>query len=321
MAGGCGLDRVARETVLPELAGCSAFQPRSYGHKPAAILDAAAVPGTTITVRGLSAGKAIAGQYCYLPGDAVRRMLLLVWNIRQAAGRVSTPGQCLALSPPALTHNPGLSVAVELAIIRQFRGYPPSAVDDQAIGLRATHQLVERARVEKDETRWTTFGDRPELPRPDDRLRHRTRHRGRIAERMIEVKNPHGLTEGINHVVIAISMERIAAIVAGDRDRYAALAHFVDRRDAAPARRAFTAPVLKIQVYGWQRDHRDTRLRAEIEGPAYLLFGLDRKAATMATDYTTRESVAQNCSGDMRERGRRRIAALVDMQIDVETAL
>src|SRR5208283_3842722 len=73
MAGGCGLDRVARETVLPELAGCSAFQPRSYGHKPAAILDAAAVPGTTITVRGLSAGKAIAGQYCYLPGDAPKK--------------------------------------------------------------------------------------------------------------------------------------------------------------------------------------------------------------------------------------------------------
>jgi hypothetical protein len=62
----------------------------------------------------------------------------------------------------------------------------------------------------------------PSCPAPDDRLGHRTRHRGRIGERMIEVQNPHGLTEGIDHVVIAISMERIAAIVAGDRDRYAA---------------------------------------------------------------------------------------------------
>ena len=138
---------------------------------------------------------------------------------------------------------------------------------------------------------------------------------------MIEVQNPHGLTEGINHVVIAISMERIAAIVAGDRDRYPALAHFVDRCDAAPARRPLSAPVLKIKIYGWQRDHRDTRLGAEIEGPTYLFFGLDRKAATMATDYATLEAVAQNCSGDMRERGRRRIAALIDMQIDVKTAL
>jgi hypothetical protein len=59
---------------------------------------------------------------------------------------------------------------------------------------------------------------------------------------MIEVQNPHGLTEGINHVVIAISMERITAILAGDRDRYAAPAHFVDRRDATPARRPLHAP-------------------------------------------------------------------------------
>jgi hypothetical protein len=187
--------------------------------------------------------------------------------------------------------------------------------------LRATYQLVESARVEKDQTRWTAFGDRPELPRADDGLGHRTRHRERIGERMIEVQYPHGLAEGINHVVIAISMERIAAIVAGDRYRYAAPAHFMDRRDAAPARRPSAAPILKIKIYGRQRDYRNTRLSAEIEGPAYLLFGLDRKAATMTTDDTTLEAVAQNCRANMRERGRRRIPALVDMQIDVKTAL
>jgi hypothetical protein len=138
---------------------------------------------------------------------------------------------------------------------------------------------------------------------------------------MIEVQNPNGLTEGIDHVVIAISVERIAAIVAGDRDRYAVLTHFVDRRDAAPARRPSAAPVLKIEVYGRQRDHRDTRLGAEIEGSANLLLRLDREAATMATNYATLELVAQNCPGDMRERGRCRIAALVDMEINVKTAL
>ena len=82
---------------------------------------------------------------------------------------------------------------------------------------------------------------------------------------MIEVQNPHGLTEGIDHVVIAISMERITAIVAGDRDRY-----------AAPARRSLAASVLKIKIYGWQRNHGDTRFGAETEGPTDLLFGLDR---------------------------------------------
>ena len=154
-------------------------------------------------------------------------------------------------SEHCLSRSAGLSVAVEFAIVRQFGGYPPSAVENQAIRLRATYQLVESARIEKDETRWTAFGDCPELPRPDDRLRHRAGHPGRIGERMIEVQNAHRLTEGINHVVIAISMEWIATIVAGDRDRYAAPAHFVDRRDAAPARRPFTASVLKIKIYSW----------------------------------------------------------------------
>jgi hypothetical protein len=126
--------------------------------------------------------------------------------------------------------------------------------------LRPTHQLVEGARIKKDETRWTAFGDRPKLPRLDDRLRHRTRHRDCIAEWMIEVQNSYGLTEGIHHVMIAIGMERIAAIVTRDRDGYAAVAHFVDRRDAAPTWRPPVAPILKIRIDGWQRHYRDARL-------------------------------------------------------------
>jgi hypothetical protein len=78
---------------------------------------------------------------------------------------------------------------------------------------------------------------------------------------------------------------------------------------------------LKIKIYGGQRDNRDTCLGAEIEGSAQFLLGLDRKAATMATNHTTLEPVAQNRRRDMRERGRRGIAALVDVQIDIETAL
>ncbi len=213
----------------------------------------------------------------------------------------------------------GLSDAIEVAIIRQFSRDLPSAVDDQAIRLWATHQLVEGARIEKNETRYSAFGDRPKLPRPDDRLRYRTGHRYRIAEWMIEVQNSYGLTEGIHHVMIAIGMERIAAIVTRDRDWYAAVAHFMDRRDAAPTRRSPVAPILKIKIDGWQRHYRDTRLGAKVEGPAYLLFWLHCQAAAMAAHHATPESVAQHCSGDMRERGRRRVAALVYVQIDVET--
>src|SRR5260370_18578205 len=104
--------------------------------------------------------------------------------------------------------------------------------------------------------------------------------------------------------MIAIGVERIAAIVARDRDGYAALAHFADRRYAAPARRPPVAPILKIKIDGWQRHYRDTRLGAEVEGPAYLPFGLGRQAAPMAAHHVTPEASAQPCSGDMRARGR-----------------
>jgi len=136
---------------------------------------------------------------------------------------------------------------------------------------------------------------------------------------MIEVQYPNGLTEGIDHVMIAIGMERIAAIVTGDRDWYAAVAHFVDRRDAAPTWRPPIAPILKIKIDGWQRHYRDARLDAEGEGPAYLLYRLDGQAAAMAAHHVTPKAVAHHCSGDMRKRGRRPVAALVYMQIDVET--
>ena len=81
---------------------------------------------------------------------------------------------------------------------------------------------------------------------------------------MIEVQNSYGLTEGIHHVMIAIGMERIAAIVTRDRDWYAAVAHFVDRRDAAPTWGPPIAPILKIKIDGWQRHYRDARLGAEV---------------------------------------------------------
>ena len=158
--------------------------------------------------------------------------------------------------------------------------------------MRATHQLVERARIQKNETCCTAFGDRPELPRRDYRLRHRTRHRDRIAEWMIEVQNSCGLTEGIHHVMVAIGMERIAAIVTRDRDWYAAVAHFVNRRDTAPTWRPPIAPILKIKIDGWQRHYCYARLGAEVKGPAYLLFGLHCQAAAMTADHTTLESVA-----------------------------
>ena len=119
--------------------------------------------------------------------------------------------------------------------------------------MRAKDQLVEIVRIEKDQARWTAFGDRPELARLNDRLEHWTRHRRRIGERTIEVQYPNGLTEGINDIMVAIRMERITTIVAGDRDRYAALVHFRE-----PARRRASAG----SVHRTGPEDKDLRLAA-----------------------------------------------------------
>jgi hypothetical protein len=69
----------------------------------------------------------------------------------------------------------------------------------------------------------------------------------------IEVQYPNGLTEGIIHVMVAIRMERIATIVAGDRDRCAAPAHF-----RGPARRRASAG----SVHRTGPEDKDLRLAA-----------------------------------------------------------
>jgi len=93
---------------------------------------------------------------------------------------------------------------------------------------------------------------------------------------MIEVQNSYSLTEGIHHVMIAIGIERIAAIATRDRDWYAAVAHFVDRRDAAPTWRPPIAPILKIKIDGWQRhlSRCPTRRRGRGSGVFALLAAL-----------------------------------------------
>ena len=64
----------------------------------------------------------------------------------------------------------------------------------------------------------TAFGDGTELPHLDDRPGHRTYHRGRIGELMIEVQNPNGLTEGINRRQGLKCRRRDRAIFGGRRE-------------------------------------------------------------------------------------------------------
>jgi hypothetical protein len=80
--------------------------------------------------------------------------------------------------------------------------------------------------------------------------------------------------------MIAISVERIAAIIAGDRDLYAALTHFVDRREAAPSGRPSAAPVLKIKIYDVPFPNVAARIVvARGQRPAHIRYGMTRKRA------------------------------------------
>jgi hypothetical protein len=55
---------------------------------------------------------------------------------------------------------------------------------------------------------------------------------------MVEMADPRRLAHHLQHVHVAIGVERIAGVVGGEADADAARLHLVDQRDAPPARRA-----------------------------------------------------------------------------------
>src|SRR4030095_11919214 len=81
-----------------------------------------------------------------------------------------------------------------------------------------------------------------------DRGRHGGEGERPVAERMVEMSNAGGLGHDLEHVVVAEGVERIAAIVGGDRQVDASTLELVQQRDAAPARRASGAAALQVHV-------------------------------------------------------------------------
>ncbi|HVA12110.1 MAG TPA: hypothetical protein VNF99_02565 [Stellaceae bacterium] len=174
------------------------------------------------------------------------------------------------------TRIPVSSELIEFRIIRQFLRDLPAAIDNEAIRLWTANELVEGTRAEKDESRRTAHANIPERCGADDRGGYRAGKGGHISKGMIKMHDPHRLAEGLDHVVIAIGMERVAAIVAADGDGNPAAAHFLDRCDAAPTRCPTALAILKIKVDRRQGHHGDPRLGAKIDGAASLRFGLNR---------------------------------------------
>ena len=158
----------------------------------------------------------------------------------------------------------------QFLVVRQLAGLAAAVPDHDAVGLRTRHQLVHRARVEQDQVS-RRAGAQHAVVDAHDRGRHRVTERRRVAVRMIEMQDAHRLAERVHHVVIAIGVERIAAIVARDRDRHAGAPQLLDQGHAAPARRAVGHSVLQVHVDGRQRDDADAGLRDQRDGARDLL--------------------------------------------------
>ena len=131
----------------------------------------------------------------------------------------------------------------------------------------------------------------------------------------------HRLAEDLDHVEIAIGIERIAGVVGGDRDRNPVLDEFVQQGDAAPARRAVGDAVLQVHVAHGQRDDGDAGFGDPLQRCLGFGVGLDRKRATMTDDDAAGEIGAQRRVGDGAQRARVRVGRLVDVEIEVEAAI
>src|SRR5258707_620277 len=119
---------------------------------------------------------------------------------------------------------------------------------------------------------------------------------------MIEMQDANGLAKRVDHVVIAVGIETVAAIVAGGGNADSALDHLVHHRDPAPTRRAAAVPVLEIHIDRRQCHDGYVRFSQQVERPVDLTLALHRKAAAMATDDAA--LVAVRCRARVRSTGR-----------------
>ena len=147
--------------------------------------------------------------------------------------------------------------------------------------LGSAQQLAVIARAEQYEIDRASLGDLGlDAHHRCRRHSHQTRP---FADRMIEMGDPHRLCEHLERVVIAIGVERVAAVVARCHGP-AARSELVEQGHAAPARRAVAGAIHQIEVAHRQTDDGQTRLGDQIHRPVRFRGRLQRQAAAMADD-------------------------------------
>ena len=138
------------------------------------------------------------------------------------------------------------------------------------------------------------------------------------ANGIVEMQDAHALAPDLHHVEIAIGVERIARVVAGDHRLDARRFQFVQRGDAAPARRAAGVPILQVHIAHRQRHDGEPGARDLLDHP------LARSSSSWRASeqqWPTRILPAKRCCrrrvGDDAERARGGIGGFVDMEIEV----
>ena len=140
-------------------------------------------------------------------------------------------------------------------------GWPPT------ITTRSDQGRVQSSHQSRAPTRTRSAGPPtqilPGVAKPIAADGRRAEQVGPIRGRVIEMQDAGRLAKHLEEIEIAIGVERIAGVVGGDHHGHAGRGQLVQRRDAAPARRAAGLAVLQVHVDERQRDDRDAGLADE----------------------------------------------------------
>ena len=129
------------------------------------------------------------------------------------------------------------------------------------------------------------------------------------------------LAHHLQHVEVAVGVERIARVVGGEGDADPALLHLVHEGDAAPARCPRGSPALEVQVAHREAHHAQAGPGDEVEGRKRLGLLLDRERAAVAGGDRGVEPGLEHAFGHVAEVGGGRIAGLVHVQVHRHSAL
>src|SRR5260370_12604775 len=138
---------------------------------------------------------------------------------------------------------------------------------------------------------------------------------------MVEMGDARGLCHHLEHVVGAEGVERVATIVRGDGDLDAFSLELMEQRHAAPARRAAGVAALQIHVTHRQADDGNASVSDGRQSLAHEFVVLDGQGTAMTALQSTLETQAHGGTRDFDQGAGAAVAALVDMQVEIKTAL